>query len=73
MVNSFRDVVELWPTPDDLAADIRAGRWAVRKWRSRDAIPAEWWLPILQTEIAKQNCLTVDAFATFAARERMAS
>lgn len=67
-ISSFRDVVALWPSADALAAEIGAGAAAVRKWPQRDAIPAEWWLPILSTDVARAAGLTAEMLATFAAR-----
>lgn len=69
MVSSFREVVALWGSPDALAADIGAGLWAVRKWPQRNAIPPEWWMPILQTEVARKAGLTADTLTALAARE----
>lgn len=70
MVESFREVVALWGSPDALAAEIGAGVSAVRKWPQRDSIPAEWWLPILRTSKAQSAGLTAETLATFAAREQ---
>lgn len=69
MVSSFREVVGLWDTPDALAAEIGAGVAAARKWPQRNAIPAEWWLPILRTETAQKAGLTAEVLALLAARE----
>jgi hypothetical protein len=69
MVSSFREVVALWGSPDALAADIGAGIAAARKWPQRDNIPAEWWLPILQTEVARGAGLTAEVLTALAARE----
>jgi hypothetical protein len=72
MVNSFRDVVELWRTPEVLAAEIGASHWAVHKWRQRDAIPAEWWARLLQTKIARRHSLNADLLAKLADRTKVA-
>lgn len=72
MITSFRDVIALWDGPDQMAAEIGAGRWAVHKWRSRNSIPSEWWLPILRTPVAKQHGLNGDLLAVLAGRERVA-
>ena len=69
MVSSFREVVELWDSPDVLASEIGAGVSAARKWPQRNSIPAEWWSPILRTETAQKAGLTADLLAEFAASE----
>lgn len=69
MVSSFREVVGLWKTPDALAAEIGAGVPAARKWSQRNTIPAEWWLPILRTEVAQKAGVTAELLAALAARE----
>lgn len=69
MASNFREVVGLWESPDALAAEIGAGVAAARKWSQRNTIPAEWWLPILRTEVAQRAGLTAEDLAAFAARE----
>lgn len=70
MVSSFRDVVGLWPSPDALAAEIGAGIAAVRKWPQRDNVPAEWWAPIVRTDVARSAGVTAEMLADLAARPR---
>lgn len=67
-VTTFKDVVALWGSPDALAADIGASVAAARKWPQRDNIPAEWWLPILETDVARKAGLTAEMLASLAAR-----
>jgi hypothetical protein len=49
---SFRDVIDLWPTKAALVRDLTelggAAKTApVRYWYSHDAIPAQWFDPLL--------------------------
>jgi hypothetical protein len=67
--SSFREIIDLWPSPDDLAAEIEAGRWTVSKWRTRNSIPAEWWHRLVSTERAKASGVTTDLLAGLASRE----
>lgn len=69
MVSSFREIVDLWDSPDALAAELGAGVWAVRKWPQRRMIPAEWWAPLLRTETAQKHGLTAELLADLASRE----
>jgi hypothetical protein len=66
---SFRDVIELWPSPEDLAADVSARVPTVIKWRQRDRIPAERWSAILSTEKARASGVTSETLVALAARE----
>ena len=68
-VDSFRAVIELWPSTDELAEDVGVGVAAVRKWRQRDRIPSERWKGLLGTVTAKTAGLTADKLASLAARE----
>jgi hypothetical protein len=69
--DSFRSIIELWPSPsaDSMALEIGAGIPAVRKWYQRDRIPAEWWLAVLASEPAKYAGVTAETLAALAARE----
>jgi len=73
LVRTFRDVIELWPSPDALAGDIGASFAAVRKWPQRGKIPAEWWVSIVGTKIARDAGLTIEMMATLAQRPSTAA
>lgn len=66
-ISSFRDVIELWPSREAMAADIRAGASAVSKWWQRDNIPSEWWAAILAAPLA--SGISADDLIRLAARE----
>lgn len=68
MANSFREVVDLWSSPDALAQDIGAKVETVRKWRQRDSIPAEWWLAVIAAARKREAVLTAGEMAEMAAR-----
>ena len=67
-INSFRTLIELWPSREGMASDIGAKSSAVSKWWQRDSIPAEWWSPILATEIAFKEKVRAEALIDLAAR-----
>lgn len=52
-MSSFREVIDLWPTPVALAQDLTEMRgvevsvYRVRKWRERDSIPADYWQAVI--------------------------
>lgn len=47
MVQSFREIVDQWPTVNDLAADLEEKPSTVRKWKQRNHIPSDRWLELL--------------------------
>jgi hypothetical protein len=67
-INSFRKLIELWPSRERMAADIGAKSSAVSKWWQRDSVPAEWWAPILSTDVAIKSRLRPEALIDLAAR-----
>jgi hypothetical protein len=67
-INSFRALIELWATREALAADINATASAVSKWWQRNSVPAEWWSPILATEIAFRSRIRAETLVDLAAR-----
>jgi hypothetical protein len=67
-INSFRELIELWPSREGMAADIGAKSSAVSKWWQRDSVPAEWWSPILATDIAVKSRVRAENLIDLAAR-----
>lgn len=71
---SFRDVIELWPSKEAMAADLSSAgvkASAVSKWWQRDNIPAEWWSAVLSTDKASANAVSAQLLTDFAAREAL--
>jgi hypothetical protein len=64
MVDSVRNIIALWKSPEALAAEIGANVEAVRKWRQRGRIPADWWVPIARTPVGRSAGLTVEQMAS---------
>ena len=73
MFETFRDVIDLWATPDVLAGEINARVETVRKWRQRDSIPAEWWLSIISRPTAINAHVSLEIMARLAARTTAAA
>jgi len=67
-INSFRQLIELWGTREAMAAEIGAKPSAVSKWWQRDSVPAEWWSPILATDVAIKEEVNAEALIDLAAR-----
>lgn len=68
MAQTFRDIIELWPSPDALAGELGAKAETVRKWRQRESIPAEWWVPVIEAGKAHGKDLSAEQFAAIASR-----
>lgn len=47
-MDSHAEILGLWPSLNDVATDVGARLVAVRKWRARNSIPAEYWLALVQ-------------------------
>ncbi len=67
MVNSFRDVIGLWPSLSAAAQETGASYEQVKKWRERDSIPGQWWLSVVQAAARRQIRLSVEDLALIAA------
>jgi hypothetical protein len=67
-ISSFRALIKLWPSYERMAADIGAKSSTVSKWWQRDSVPAEWWAPILSTDIAIKSRLRPETLIDLAAR-----
>jgi hypothetical protein len=68
MITSFKDIVNLWPTPDAMAAELGAGVETARKWRARNSIPADWWMRVLASRKAIEAGVTAELMTQLAAR-----
>lgn len=71
--DSFRSVVELWPTRKAMAEAMAArgadpGADAISKWWRRDAIPSLWWSRVVATDEAKAAGVTAELLAELEAR-----
>ena len=74
MPKTFRDVIALWGNGyagcDACAGDLGLGIYAVRNWRARNNILADYWPLLLKTKRVKKAGLTADHFARMAARRK---
>jgi hypothetical protein len=68
-MQSFRDIIALWPSPEALADEIGEKGWTVRKWKQRDSIPSGRWLAVIEAAAARGARVTAEEMARIAARE----
>lgn len=68
-MDTHAEILGLWPSLSDVADDVGARVVAVRKWRARNSIPSEYWLPLVQAA-AKRGIrgVTLMLLAQIAAR-----
>lgn len=74
-IESFRQVVDLWPSPEILASELGATAFAVRKWKQRDSIPSDWWLGVIEAskKLTLESPITVEFLAELASNGVAAS
>ncbi|MGI9338344.1 MAG: carph-isopro domain-containing protein [Gammaproteobacteria bacterium] len=47
-IQSFKQIVDLWPSVNALADDLGESPAAVYKWRTRNNIPVNHWLTLIE-------------------------
>lgn len=62
-----KSIIGLWPSVAALAAELQQKPDTVRKWRVRNSIPADMWLPLVKAAEAHGYPLTLDHLAEIAA------
>lgn len=67
-MNSHAEILGLWPSLIDVANDVGAKVVAVRKWRARNSIPPEYWLPLVEAAQRRGYAVTLDLLARISAR-----
>lgn len=68
-MESFSQLIGLWPSMSQLAADLAVPYGVVKQWRRRDSIPSEYWRALIAA--AKQrgiSGITADLLTELAAR-----
>ena len=54
MIVSFSEIVGLWPSLGAISEDTGASEEAVKKWRQRDNIPADFWETITLAAVRRK-------------------
>lgn len=71
-METFQDVIDLWPSRAALALDVDATPAQVSKWWQRDSVPGEWWAPIVLAARRRGHKISANQLAQIAARDRVA-
>lgn len=53
-MQSFSDVIRLWPSRGDLAADCCVPYGHVQQWERRDSIPPQYWPRLIEAAKARR-------------------
>jgi len=69
-MESFKEVIALWPSRSELAEDSHADLAAVHKWVERDSIPAEYWWIVSRAAKRRRLPVTAQKLAYIAHRKR---
>jgi DNA-binding transcriptional regulator YhcF (GntR family) len=57
-MDSYRDLIDQWPSVKTLASDLAVKPNTASKWRQRDKIPPEHWLGLVKA--ARKRQIRVD-------------
>jgi hypothetical protein len=73
-MNSFSEVLALWPTLSELAADLDLPYGVVKQWRRRNSIPSDKWQAlVLAAQRRGHRRITAELLTSIAARRPAAS
>lgn len=67
---TFAEIINLWPSAVELAADVGVKEVTARAWKAR-GIPAEYWADLIAAAARRQiNGITADLLLEIASRQR---
>jgi len=73
-MKSFSEVLALWPSLSDLAADLSLPYGVVKQWRRRNSIPSDRWQAlVLAAQRRGHGFVTAELLAAIAAGRAEAS
>lgn len=58
MMKTFVEVIDRWPSINELASDIGEKPFKVAKWKQRNNIPADYWLRLISA--ARKRRISLD-------------
>ena len=70
MPETFKAAIDLWGSPINLGEDLGVSVERVRKWRQRNSIPGEYWLPVVEAAKRRGYKVSLLALATIAQEGR---
>jgi hypothetical protein len=69
-MRTVADIIDLWPSQADFAADCGAKWMTAHQWRRRDKIPPEYWAALVRSAKRRALPVTEKLLADMAARKR---
>jgi hypothetical protein len=70
-MESFADVINLWPSLSRFAADVGVSYGVAKQWRRRNSIPSERWAELLwAAELRAIDGLSANLLTKIAARKQ---
>ena len=70
-MQTFKEIIRLWPSCEALGADVGASGNTVRKWLFRDSVPGTHWASLVKSASERGiTGVTVDLLAKIADRSR---
>ena len=68
-MNQFRDIIGIWPSLREAAAEIGVDRETVKSWAQRNRIPAEHDVAVVRAASARGVALSYEHLAQLRARD----
>lgn len=66
-MHSVADIIALWPSLGEFAADLEVGYETAKAWRARNSIPGKRWLDLIAAAERRRIAgVTLDLLATLA-------
>ncbi len=72
MTMNHSDIIRLWPTLDEFAADLSVNKRRALAWRSRNSIPWKYWPGLLAKARERRIYVTPDHLMAQVAQGRAA-
>ena len=66
-MESYRDIIDAWPSRRALAEDLGVDYETVKKWRQRDSIPAAHWPALVKAARRRKVRVTLTLLVDLAA------
>ena len=72
MATSFAEIIDLWPSVADFAADVGVPFHTARNWRARGSIPAHRWAAVIDSGRRRKILVTPEQLTLIAAQSEVA-
>ena len=71
-MDSFTSIIDLWPSPPELAKDIGEKTATVQKWRERNSIPGDSWAAVVAAAKKRKFRVSLELLASIPRGKRAA-